>query len=844
MSKSSMAAAKAFVTSILAALVLQLPLGCAPRTELAPVFTEDSAEVIPGRYIVVFAADETTRYRGVSQGDLSTARSRSVSAQNLARKLGGDIRSEYTTALIGFSATLPPAALEALRSAPGVAYIEGVKLGFPTTIQPPNPPGVPALGLDRIDRRLLPLNDTYTYSETGTGVHAYVIDSGIRATHSEFEGRVSGGTSTIQGSPNDTDDCKGHGTQIAGVIGARTFGVAKNVQLHPVRVSGCDPQTDPADLVQGIDWVAANAIAPAVANISLGFSGPGELAVQDAVTNLVDSGVTTVVSAGNADWDACLLTPATVPNAITVGATDPNTDKRLLANDPPGVPASNWGTCVDWFAPGIVETTGHTDDNATIFAAGTSAAAPLVTGVAARYLDTHPFASPDQVRAAIHHANNIEMTAGWGGVAERGAGSPNELLHYGSLDDGYTDGDPHIKTVDGVRYDFQGAGEFVVLRDGNGLEIQARQAAVSTSGRILDHYVGIRNCVSINTAIAARVGQNRVTFQPGLSGAPDPSGLQLRVNGELVALSANGLHLTGGGHIESTPVGGIAVTFLDGTELLVTPRWWSGRQLWHLNVDVLRTPAVEGIMGAIASGSWLPAFPDGTSIGSMPASLHERHVDLNVKFTNAWRVSNESSLFDYAPGTSTATFTRPDWPPEDGRCEVPNSEAAPPIQQAVAEQLCAPLVDDDRRANCVADVMVTGERGFADVYLAAERVRRSSTRIAVYDDKDVTQRGQSVKFTAVVMRKSQRDKEPESRPVGVVNFEVDGKPVAEGVKLDEHGHAVWETARLWPGSHEVTARYVPFENSDLLSSVSPIQEHTVVKKFARVGARRPLDQKK
>ena len=212
------------------------------------------------------------------------------------------------------------------------------------------------------------------------------------------------------------------------------------------------------------------------------------------------------------------------------------------------------------------------------------------------------------------------------------------------------EGDPHITTVDGINYDFQSAGEFGALRDGEGLLVQTRQTPVATAAAIFNDYTGLTSCVSLNTAVAARVGTHRVTFQPNASGVPDPAGLQLRVDGALTTLSAAGVSLGAGGRVIPAGSGGIEIDFPDGTALLVTPNWWSTESKWFLNVDAYHTPALEGIMGARSRGSWLPGLPDGTSLGPQPASLHQRYLDLNQKFADAWRVTDKTSLFDYARG--------------------------------------------------------------------------------------------------------------------------------------------------------------------------------------------------
>ena len=314
------------------------------------------------------------------------------------------------------------------------------------------------------------------------------------------------------------------------------------------------------------------------------------------------------------------------------------------------------------------------------------------------------------------------------------------------------DGDPHITTLDGTHYDFQGAGEFVALRDPTGTEIQVRQAPIATTffpGP--NPYHGLATCVSLNTAVAARVNGRRVTYQPNLSGVPDPSGLQLRVDGSLVQLGANGIDLGAGARIDGTAApGGLKITFPDRYILLVTPGWWASQGKWYLNVGVVQNPSVSGLGGVavedagpagtgglggpIADGSWLPALPDGSSVGPIPTSLHDRYVVLYDQFGDAWRVTGATSLFDYGPGTSTDTFTLASWPKQEPPCELPEAPVAEPLPERIAQRLCRPITDETRRANCVFDVRVTGERGFADTYLLTQEVERDETPAVVTGD--------------------------------------------------------------------------------------------------------------
>jgi hypothetical protein len=376
-----------------------------------------------------------------------------------------------------------------------------------------------------------------------------------------------------------------------------------------------------------------------------------------------------------------------------------------------------------------------------------------------------------------------------------------------------------------VRYDFQGAGEFVTLRDSSGLEIQKRQTPVATTFNPGQNpHTGLATCVSLNTAVAARVGNHRVTFQPNLNGMPDPSGLQLRVDGVLTTLGPNGFALGAGARVVSSSGGGIEIDFPDGTALIVTPGWWSTTSKWYLNISVLHTPASQGIMGAIAPGSWLPALPNGTSLGAKPSSLHQRYVDLNQTFADAWRVTNATSLFDYAPGTSTATFTNRSWPQESGACVIPRIPPVQPIELRAAQQLCREVVGKNMNADCVFDVALTGEAGFAKTYLLSQQIQAGSTTIGVISDKDSTSIGEAVALTATVARNASGGR---GAPTGTVQFILNEKNVGEPVRLDSNGLATLKTASLPVGNHLLAARYTPSNGSVFFGSTSVSRRYTV-----------------
>jgi hypothetical protein len=337
-------------------------------------------------------------------------------AEDLSQRRGGSVKHVYTSALKGFSAQMAEEDALALSRDPRVAYVEEDGEVWGAACSPTTQPTA-QWNLDRIDQADLPLDNTYTYRATGTGVNVYVIDSGILTTHWEFISHRA--TNVFDRDGGTGADCNGHGTYVAGIIGGSTHGVAKNVKLYGVRVLGCDNRGSNSDVIRGVDWVTRNHKKPAVANMS--FSTGASSALDDAVKRSIAAGVTYVVAAGNGTnndniaVDAGRFSPGRVEQAITVGATNSLDYKATI---------SNFGPVVDVFAPGIYVTSAwNTGDTSRKDLEGTSVAAPHVTGVVAMILEVYPSASPAQIESLIRESATKDK------LSYLGEGSANRLLN-------------------------------------------------------------------------------------------------------------------------------------------------------------------------------------------------------------------------------------------------------------------------------------------------------------------------------------------------------------------------------------------------------------------------------
>lgn len=410
------AVSRTLLRGLPAVILLWLAVTPVIAQAIAPIRGLNNPNRIPGQYVVVL------------KSNVALTKSAGVNAEAIASKKGFKVTHRFQSALNGFTIgatsvimqSNSTSVLDALRNNPDVDFIEADQIVhlqqsqasdiFFNTVQSLLPGNL--WGLDRINQPRLPLDNSYSFNTSGKNVHAYLIDSGINLDHREFMSRIAIGTNFVKDN-GGLRDCEGHGTHVAGILGGATFGVAKNVLLHPVRVFGCVEGAQYSAIIAAVEWVMTNRQMPALINMSLGGSRFDALNI--AVENAVAAGIPVVVSAGNEAGDACNASPAATPAAIAVGASDV-TDTRSYF--------SNMGKCVGIFAPGSdITSAGIANPTAEKILSGTSMATAYVAGVVARYLEKNPTAKPADIKAALLNGATKDV------LADIGVDSPNRLLN-------------------------------------------------------------------------------------------------------------------------------------------------------------------------------------------------------------------------------------------------------------------------------------------------------------------------------------------------------------------------------------------------------------------------------
>ena len=384
------------VSTFLLTIALSHLTYAAPATTNSVLGSSEAKGIIKNQYIVILNKD---------------VGSSNEFAQGIAKQHGGKVLQTYDAVVKGFAIYFPDVAgtafVEAMKKNPKVVSVENDTIMKVDATTQSNPDW----GLDRIDQKNLPLDSAYSYLQTGSGTTAYIVDTGILSTHQQFSGRVLSGYTAISDG-NGTSDCHGHGTHVAGTVGGSTYGVAKNVSLVPIRILGCDGSGASSNVIAGLDWILKNGKKPAVVNMSLG--GEANASLDSAVENLFNNGYVMVVAAGNSNTDACSSSPARVSKAITVAATD-STDTRASY--------SNYGSCVDIFAPGSqINSSWIGSNTATKVLNGTSMATPHVVGVVAEMLQSTPTATPQTISTNL-------LNQASSNVVKNPSGSPNRLLY-------------------------------------------------------------------------------------------------------------------------------------------------------------------------------------------------------------------------------------------------------------------------------------------------------------------------------------------------------------------------------------------------------------------------------
>jgi len=440
----------------------------------ATLLQVEQSKAIKDKYIVVFNTPSVLSLEN-EQSIATFATQQGISLKN---KYDVNIQSNFGSVLNGVLVDASEKQIKQLLSDPSVAYIEQDQMMYATPIAASGDQVSPTWGLDRVDQRSGSLDGNYHYDFDGTGVTAYVVDTGVLNTHNEFGGRSSSGYDFVDNDNNATD-CNGHGTHVAGTIAGASYGVAKNVNVVGVRVLGCNGSGTNSGVIQGINWVKNNASGPSVANMSLG--GGASQATDDAVNSAVAAGITFVVAAGNDNSNACNYSPARAADAITVGSTA-NGDSRSSF--------SNYGNCLDIYAPGSnITSAWYNSNSSTNTISGTSMAAPHVAGVAALYLDENNGLSTSQVESLLNSRSTSNV------VTDAKSGSPNKMLFALAGDTGCGNNCPVDETE---------------LTNNQGISVSGGQ------GSITDFFIDVPSGASkVTLAISGGSGDADLHVNPG-----------------------------------------------------------------------------------------------------------------------------------------------------------------------------------------------------------------------------------------------------------------------------------------------------------------------------------------